>query len=510
MSYKERLERSSKRLLNMGCLDLKGANYGSFDRQFWHLRQRDFSSSTYQMALLPLMRSNLSQQDELRKFFLDSLSYIKKIQNGDGSFDEWYPGERGWGGPTSYILDFISRTYLEFYPLFSNQQQKTCLEIISKAAGYISRGWERDVLYNHVALSVLALEGVRAVDKKLVSDADITYAKDWLKRYFDHAEGWGLEYDGADPGYQTATLSFLSKAHKLRADSDYKDICLKSLDFIKYFHYPDGSYAAGIGARETSCVFDFGAHYWRSHSSVAKSLSHSLIKRRCGLNEEELDDHYFVYRMLELSDCLEFDALTELDEEVTPFSKTYEGEKLFKRAQIMVKASAEHYSVINLAKGGALIEFDKQTSLCVRANYGIQVEKDGKLLSTFVNGDSLWTQSNDCLEIESPLYKVKTSSFSQTTFIFFRLILFLFSWNSKLAYILKSIIRSLLTTKNKMSGSVNKRRITWSNGRIVEVADSESSSEILGSGIFENRYVPQSKYHNDLKLKFLAKKRRGL
>lgn len=504
MSYKQRLDDSSLRLLNMGCQDQRGANYGSFDRSYWHLRQRDFSSSIYQMASLPLLRSSLAANQNIKDFLIHSLTYLEAIQHRDGSFDEWYPNERGWGGPTSYILDFLARTFLEFSSLMSEREQKKCLNVIRRAAEFTTHGWERDVLYNHVALAVLSLEACHQIDRKLISNKHLAQGKDWLSRYFDRGEGWGREYDGADPGYQTASLSFLSKAHKLSGDSFYRDICLESLEFIKYFHYPDGSFSHGIGSRETSCVFDYGVHYWRDHSKVASSLSQDLFERKCGLDERTLDDHYFVYRMLELSDCIQFQKNHEQE---ASFSQSFQGRLYLERAQILILGSIDSYSVVNISKGGAALQYNRADQEWEIADYGVTHVTQDSITSTFVTGRCEYDDKDEAhLEVRAPFYRVKSSSFSLFTNLIFRFTLLLFAWNSRLAYFLKSNIRALLTTKNEATGSINRRTFKLSAHKIVAINDYYEKSgkevDVYSGGVIENRYVPQSKYQSAFKLKF--------
>jgi len=505
MLYQHRIEKSLPRLLNLGCLDLRGKSYGSFDRNFWHLRQRDFSTSTAQMAALPLMRSSYYQNDGLRDFLHHSLLFLEKIQHRNGSFDEWYPNEKGWGGPTSYLLDFIARTYIEFHQELPLDVCESLLRVIRKASSFTIKGWERDVLFNHVALSTLALEGVHKIDSSIVKSQDLLIAKNWLERHFCQDEGWGSEYGQADPGYQSATVSFLAKAHQLRADDFYRDLCLGSLDFMQYFHFPDGSYAHGIGARETSCLFDFGVQYWSAESKVAAALAQSAQEMKCGLDETALDDHYFVYRMLEISDSAQ---LPFIHRDTSISSQSYMGRKYIEQANILVLGSEEKYSVCNLSKGLALIEFDKKRTKFSRFDYGVMVEESGRLYSSFVSESPAKIElTEDKIIGLIPLYEVKANNFRPATNLIFRLLMMTLGLSSKASYLLKTLIRSMMTTRNRRSGATLLRRVTLQNNCIVSVDDDlsefKSGARIYQHGILENRYVPQSKYQSHTKLSYL-------
>lgn len=510
MSYQQRVDKGSERLLSLGCLDVKGEHYGSFDRLYWHLRQRDFACSSAQMAALPMLRSKLARNDQVIDFIHASLLYLEKIQHKDGSFDEWYPNERGWGGPTSYVLDFAARTYIEFHNELPLDVRESLLRVIKKASRFTVKYWEKDVLYNHVALSALALEATLKIDSSFVSERELLQASDWLETYFVRGEGWGKEYGFADPGYQSATLSFLAKAHELNPRKIYEDLCLESLDFIKYFHYPDDSFGLGIGARETNCVFDFGAHYWSSRSPIAKSLAQAVGRKSCGLDEESLDDHYFIYRMLELSDCVKFNTI---EKSLAPYSLQFEGVHQIEKAGFLVVGSPSTYTVINLKKGGALLEFCKEKRELRKLDYGVMIKNGTEVASSFVCGQANILKKDDhSVLVEAQLARIPAQTFSVFKGLVFRIVMMTLGQSSRGAYLLKHIIRKLLTTKNRSSRYRLRREIILNEHKINAVKD-----EILGftggevvyeKGALENRYVPQSKYHSAQKLSFLPVKKR--
>ena len=51
--------------------------------------------------------------------------------------------------------------------------------------------------------------------ERLISDIrTIDNALNLFKTYHDFEEGWSKEYDGVDPGYLSATISFLGKIYQ--------------------------------------------------------------------------------------------------------------------------------------------------------------------------------------------------------------------------------------------------------------------------------------------------------
>src|SRR5438045_7686348 len=88
------------------------------------------------------------------------------------------------------------------------------LAAIRRAAHFVADGEaEEDRLANHHALACVAvwqaweLLGDRALH--------VGFERVWrgFLRYRNAREGWWQEYDGADPGYLSATVSFLGKLY---------------------------------------------------------------------------------------------------------------------------------------------------------------------------------------------------------------------------------------------------------------------------------------------------------
>jgi len=81
--------------------DPHSPTFGSFDRNHWHYRIRPFSSAVLQQASLmlvhcyntPFESNSYYNDDRIKRWAIASLDYWAKIQNRDGSFDEYWKGE---------------------------------------------------------------------------------------------------------------------------------------------------------------------------------------------------------------------------------------------------------------------------------------------------------------------------------------------------------------------------------------------------------------------------------
>ena len=147
---------------------------------------------------------------QLLQWIKASLAYTVKIQHKDGSFDEWYPNERGWAGPTSYVINALCAAYTITEECLEDSLKNSLQKSFLKAVSFLLKRDEGDILSNHFALFLLSLHRVHQItgDQKLQIQLE-----SHLEKFLSHTskEGWSLEYNGADFGYELATLGFLGK-----------------------------------------------------------------------------------------------------------------------------------------------------------------------------------------------------------------------------------------------------------------------------------------------------------
>ena len=156
-----------------------------------------------------------SGQEKIRDWAVAGLNFWTHIQHRDGSFDEFYPYERGWVGPTGFTTYATIETYNLLKDEVSQHDQDGILTAIHRAANFIALGQlEEDHLANHHAMACLAVwkAGELLGDDKLLE----AYNRLWegFLSYHNRKEGWSREYDGIDPGYLSATVSFLAKMYQ--------------------------------------------------------------------------------------------------------------------------------------------------------------------------------------------------------------------------------------------------------------------------------------------------------
>ena len=508
--YLEDIEISSRRVMTLLNRNDFEESSGCFDRSYWHFKTRDYPSAIYQMGVAILAKlwklegSEYYKSETVLGHIESSIYFLKKIQKTDGSFDEWYVNERGWGGPTGYLMNACLDTY-EIVGNDINEDCKHTLEkIIKKGINFLALSTEGHMLANHVAIVILPLVQAKHLLGLNVHEK-IDFLVSQLESSWIESEGWSVEYDGADPGYQSGTLSFLCKTLKYEENEKIKKICVKSLDFISYFTYPSGYCAGAIGSRHTTNFFAAGIEFFRD-TGIGARLSTFIeenIKKKTVVLSSDLDDHYLFYRLFEFLDAHYF--YIEKNKNSRESSLPYEGTdflKEFKDAGIKCGKVKDKYWVCSYRRGGA-IRVENITSGKVEfVDNGILL-KSGKKVYT-----SLWQDSGVIKDgkIIGSLVDVTPKLFTPTKQILFRVIMLFLGFHHKSALYLKDIIRKILI--------FNVKNNRYPYERIINISDTDirihtkllvnNNEEVRVGGEFWSRYVPQSRHYQSEQLKTLS------
>jgi len=153
-----------QRIVSLTNLDYLSTTFGCSHRDYWLYKTsdfpdavRNFSSNAFALA------SNHNYFKESEKLFFFNLAkasilYWTSIQHKDGSFDEFYPYERGWVGPTAFTLYSNIEAYKLISHGFTKKEKSIIINSFINAAKYIAAGdKEGDDLANHHAMAYLAL-----------------------------------------------------------------------------------------------------------------------------------------------------------------------------------------------------------------------------------------------------------------------------------------------------------------------------------------------------------------
>lgn len=514
----------------MGLVDKNplSPTYGCFDKTYWHHRLTDFPSITRQQGILCLAyfykwiskQNPYQESKEILSIVEGAVLFTVKNQHKDGSYDEWYPNERGWAGPTGYISYALAKTYELLREELSTEVKNILERSLLKSGEFLAYGWESHILSNHIAMALLP---VYMISELFNSDRLKIQYKNLLEKflcYFNDEEGWGVEYDGPDVGYQSATLSFLSRLYEYDSNRQIKKVCERSLDFISYFCFPDGSFSRKFGSRQCEVLFHYGVEYWAGEDNpLAKTIaawSRNSLAHSKQLLPQDHEDHYFIYRMVEFIEAgfyFQKRKSEVVGGDQLPFEKE-DFQKVFKAGKLLIQKKEDYYLLVNIGRGGAFLLFDCEERELQKVDYGHAYKtKKGDLLTTLDFDPQIkYSLRSDHLLVEGDLSFWDQKKFSPIKMVLFRTFMILFGWHHKLSYVLKTIIRKLLLKQNHYSSLSFKRKISLTKfGEIQdELINNEGVAieENISGGLFEIRYVPQSRYFKSSDLKHLPGKSR--
>jgi hypothetical protein len=493
--------------------------YGCFHRDYWLDKTSDFPDAVRQFGVHALalvykydFPGNIYKGN---KKILDctvaALAYWAKIQHSDGSFDEFYPYERGWVGPSAFTTFASIDAYLLIKDEIDEDTEQKVLFAIRKAARFIGLGeFEEDHLANHHAMACLCLWKAYQLlkDEKIKKD----YEKAWktFLTYHNDEEGWSREYDGVDPGYLSATISFLGKLYQTNPDPEVLRVLKQSVEFSAYFVYPNGFYGGSIGSRNTLHFYPHGYEILAKEIPLAGVVADKMLE---GLAEDKLvppeimSDRYVFYRVPEFLlawlDYRERGASAA----VLPFQQP-DLNKYFRHAGIFVATFKHYYLIANLAKGGVTKCFDTKKNELVLNDCGImgQLDNDTVITSQWMDDKFRKEVGETGFSVAGNLHLVPSNKlFTPLKNFIFRGGLITLGRIPAFSHLLKGRIRKMLILGQRAVPVRFKRTVAIKERELVITDELENLGHLkikklsFGDEFFI-RYVPQSRYFQSQEL----------
>ena len=513
--YSQKALSQIPRILGNMDRNIFSPTYGCCHRDYWLDKTSDFPDAVRQFgihALALVYKNNFEgniyyKNKKILEWIIAGLDFWSKIQHNDGSFDEFYPNERGWVGPTA----FTTYTSIESLKIIKNEINENFYNKIENsiilAAKFISKGEsEEDHLANHHAMACLAVW--KAYKLSNIQELYDGYKKLWkgFLSYHNAEEGWSREYDGIDPGYLSATVSFLGKIYQDNFDEEIFAVCKKSIETCSYFVYPNGFYAGSLGSRNTLHFYPHGFEIFSSKiplaNSVAKKMLAALGENKL-VSPEIMSDRYVFYRVPEfLLSYLDYNGdninLVQLPHQKNDLNL------YLKKAKIKIFSNKNTYIICNLAKGGVIKIFDKNKNKLIYNDCGFLGElSDGKQVTTqWIDPNYNISNSEIGFQISGKLNLVPSNKyFNMIKFIIFRFTLIIIGWNPKWAHWLKGMIRKILMVGvrpveiefSNILTIIDDKRIKIQK-KILNKSKKHKFKKIISGGEFFVRYVPQSRY----------------
>jgi hypothetical protein len=417
---------AGRRLLNEQNRDPFSPAYGCFDRRFWGWKLVDYPEATFQRGVYPLAwllrhQPQAFNEDLLKEAVLSGLRFAAAIQHPDGSFDQAFPHEHSFGA-TAFLLHPLLYAYQTVEADCNPELKRLVESCLSKAADFLCQHDEtHGHIANHLAGAVLSLLAAANAFQK------VNYrerAEGLLNRILNHqsSEGWFLEYEGADPGYQTLCMYYLAQVDALWPDFPrLRDALDRSLSFLKWFVHPDGSFGGEYGSRRTAVYYPGGiailAGQYPQAARMAQVMGQAVADEKT-ISPTAID----IGNLIPLSSALalSLEAAPDSTDDLLPCEAEH-AQADFPEAGLYVRSTARHYVVIGASNGGTVKVFDRANK-CILWNDGGYVGRleDGSIITSQMTGhDNIVRISPDTVSLTVPFYYI--SKISQTPFQFLAL-----------------------------------------------------------------------------------------
>ncbi len=496
MPYHKFKESSVRRILSHINLEPSSVSFGSLDRNFWGWKKRDFSDSTLQFALVPLLRASVgNEHDKLLKAAID---FSISVTHKNGSCDQSYPFE---GHP---------KTFLDIAPLFyqgllsqnlifdSNWKDKIRKHLMKCLEFSVQRDEDYGIISNH-----LAHDAFRYLEASVVLNEEKYYQKAFYEiariEAFTSPEGWNLEYNGADPGYQTRTLSYLSRCLQILTEKyshrrgdllRLESLCLNSMKFLQAAILPDGTLFDAFGSRNTQLIYpsglEFCHHYFKGEFFELVVRVRESIEQGRTLWPMDLDFDNFLrlfddYLLADHWKKINSGGPIETQNVLVPEYTL----RLWGLKKILI---GEYALFIHIGYGGAFALY-KGSKLVAREAGLLVRSSSGKFLGTkntlsparevLPENEKL----SDKIEIESDLFEATHQDLNPYKLVVLRLLNLTFlRWGWCADLFRRLVVRILISGKKSGSSMVNRRRISWEKDTIT--VEDHLSLPFLGAEVF--------------------------
>jgi hypothetical protein len=364
--YRQHVLAAAPRLL--GSLDREplSPTSGSFDRDHWGWYFRDVPIGMLQSGLLPLAAlwagdwpgNPYVRSPRLLDWIIAGLEQSMQRQHRNGSFDSVGPNTQDHG-VTLQMVYVLTTTMRYLGSAAPAALASRAAEVVRRGCAFAARS-DEDYAFisNHRALFALAWlrAGDLLQDDELYRRADLT-----LRAIIDRqaAEGWYREYDGADPGYQSLGMAYLTQLQSERPSSELADSLRRAVDFMAHFVHPDGGVGGVYGSRMTALWFPSGFEQLAAGNPLAAAVADAVLEGIESANvvtPSTTDAHnlaVILHSYLLAADARAArEATTPTQPPVALPRDWLTQSRRFGESGLVVAGSPRYYAVLNLRRGG--------------------------------------------------------------------------------------------------------------------------------------------------------------
>lgn len=347
------IQNAIPRMLTQLCRDQEHPLYGSFDRDHWHYKIRDFSSMVLHQGVILI---DLLAEGRVylagEKFQLDTLSgwrdgclkFWAAQQRSDGGFDEYYPYESGFAA-TAFSL------YATAVVGGRAELSEEIARAMGRAVRFLLKGPELGAS-NQEAIALAACSLTRSLD---IAVNDTVLAGRWTE-FFERQtdEGWFEEYGGGDTGYLSVTCDALWDYYVVSRDDRAIQAMARAANYIAQLQGASGAIPEMVNSRNTGYIVPYGlANFGRTNTAASSVISKAFQNIQSPRHfVHAVDDRYTVH-YIHTSIFRSLSALRKMKYDAV---RKPHGKQWFPNAGIYVDHSNDTSVFVSAKKGGVVIK----------------------------------------------------------------------------------------------------------------------------------------------------------
>lgn len=397
--FEQALLREAPRLLSRLDRCPVSASRGCFDREYWAWATKDFANCDMQRGgfVLAYLYCTAFQDNEyyrqpaLLSWIENAIRFWTRQQRRDGSFDHLYPGEGSWMA-TAFTLADITETIRLIGQDIQGGIRGSCLDAMRKAGDFLVRHDEQHgFISNHRAgaaaglLRLFKITGCETYRQRAWNLLESIYSR-------QSSEGWFLEYEGADPGYETLDIHYQAICfQESDGDSLISAAIAKALNFLACFIHPDGSVGGEYGSRNCPHYFPGGFEILASRFPAAEAIARYgvaglMAGNSCGLADA---DGRNAIPMATSYAMAHKALLTPGEYSACDLPFQHSMEQVWPEAGIYVRSDNNKFIIVGGSKGGVVKIFSKPAGTLLYSSSGYT----GRLRNGMEITTLLWTSS---------------------------------------------------------------------------------------------------------------------
>ncbi len=482
------------RILSQINPNLSSQTFGCCERYYWHNNVTAIANARFQEAVLTLALvyqhgpTEYKDNPYLLRLINGTIGFWLKIQESDGSFNEWYEHEG------SYVATAFSTYAVSEAVLLLGKEKienvEAVLSALVKASFWLGCRSQKSV-YNQQSGALIAIYNTYLLTKN-DELKKIVQNHEQLISSCQTSEGWFLEYGGPDIGYLSLTVDYLAKYYQKSGSALIEQVLTKALEFLAQFIHSDGTSGGAYASRETEFLIAHGVELLAAKNKNAAFIA-AVIRRNLaedrGVTPFSLDDRYLIYNgytflQAGLDGCEELPA-TQLNR---PSFLHYP------LAGIVIWRRDTLELIANLKKLGTFVAIVDGKKI---NDSGVLVEAKQNLYSGYLQSDVHILQIDEGgFSVEGKLCFLKENKMTPGKQILLYIVQFFLGRFEKLRAYIKETLRKKLITQHKTSDIVLKRTICFKENAVSicdELKGLKTFKRMIVGARLSFIYVPSSR-----------------